>query len=150
MLNRVRQRAGIADAFNGQQLADLLQADFCLASGHDGAHALRHDFFALGHDLIVNAQLLEHLGFVISTAGAGRVGNALGIQQHLAQLVLAADVGEGCAFFDGHAHGGAHQIDLRALLDQPLGRQIIKRAARQNHHIGLLALAQTVGNRGGR
>ena len=59
LLDLGRQRPDIVDAGYGQQLADLLEADFGVAPGDDGADALALDPLRLALDLVPYAEARE-------------------------------------------------------------------------------------------
>ena len=58
--NFVRQRPDDIDAGDGSQLADLLEADFGVATRHDFADRRRGNFPGLVLHLLGNAELLKH------------------------------------------------------------------------------------------
>ena len=149
-LNFIRQWAHVVDALDGQQLADLLEADLGLAARHDGADALAHDAAPFVLHLRRDAEARKELGRQVGAAGARRVGDRPGAQQRAHERVHGADVRSWRSGAHRHADARPHEIGASARREPALVGERGERLGREDDEVGGLAACQPDGNGVGR
>ena len=138
-LHLVRQRADVVDAFDRDELADLLKAELGVAACDDGADALALDAAALGRDLVGQAEAREELRCEIRAANARRVCDGARLAHRADERVDGGDVGFRRAGAHGHADARQHEIAARAGLDLAGRDQRVDGLRRGDDDVGALA-----------
>ena len=121
----------------------MLQADLVITLGHLFAHRHALDHGALGR----HAELLEQFLLDINAACAIRIGHRFGFAQHGLQLGVCIDHRFGRTFLHHQANPRVGQLHAGRGIDFALFDQLIQGIADHDHHIGLFATGQAVGNR---
>ena len=87
-----RQRSDVIYSLNGEQLANLLEADLSLSTRNHCANSFAIDSMALDRHLVGNPETLKQLGGYIDAANAGRVRNGFRFQKRPFQRLDRTDV----------------------------------------------------------
>ena len=117
VLDFLRQRADQRHAFHRHDLADLVDAEFGFAADDEIGDMAALLELGLRLDLVGDAELHQQLVDIDAARAAARridIGDRLGREQRLLELVDRADVRLGRALLHHHADADAGEIDLAA------------------------------------